>query len=105
MGQQNQNPTKGKYCTKPCGGEVKCPFRKDALRGWLGKKIEAILGADTFVCHKNHSKQCAGHMLLLGDDNIFVRLAKILNEPLDLKGRELVFDTKEECIHHHSKIE
>jgi len=46
--------------------------------------------------------QCAGHMLINDERNEFVRLAKRLNIPLDLSGRDLVFDTRVQCIEHHN---
>ena len=85
---------------KPC---AQCPFRKDTLKGWLGaRRMTEILAADTFVCHKKTDLQCAGHMLIKGDENSFVRLAGRLGIELTLSGRELVFDSKQECIQHHS---
>jgi len=85
-----------------------CPFRKDCLKGWLGKKrMTQILNADSFVCHKTTDgdrldrKQCAGFMLLKENGSTFVATAKALGIPIDLKGRELVFDTVEDCINHH----
>lgn len=84
----------------PCG---QCPFRKDTLEGWLGKdKIENILTARSFVCHKDTGLQCAGHMLIKGDENDFVQLADRLGLATHLRGRELVFDTEKECVDHHS---
>lgn len=84
---------------KPCKD---CPFRKDALIGWLGKdRMTEIIDQDSFVCHKKTDLQCAGHMLLLEEQNAFVQLAGRMGIPLILKGRELVFDTVEECIDHH----
>lgn len=71
--------------------------------GWLGReRMSEILAADSFVCHKNNDMQCAGHMLINGHDNAFVRLANRLSIPLDLVGREQVFESKEACIEHHS---
>lgn len=63
--------------------------------------MEEILEADTFVCHKNNDLQCAGHMLIKGGDNAFVRLAGRLGIELPLRGRSLVFDTEEDAIEHH----
>ena len=89
---------------KPCAN---CPFKTDALKGWLGKeRMTEILAADSFVCHKTidgkrERLQCAGHILIKGDENQFVRMAKQLKIPLKLSGREEVFATKEECIKHH----
>lgn len=85
-----------------------CPFRKDSLKGWLGsERAKEIAESDSFVCHKTTKgktedrKQCAGHMLLVGDNSSFVRLASRLRIPIDLRGRELVFNDKSEFIDHH----
>jgi hypothetical protein len=79
-----------------------CPFRKDSLKGWLGsKRMEGFLRDASFVCHKNTDLQCAGHMLINGSDNAFVQLAARLRIPLKLSGKDLVFDSKAECIKHH----
>lgn len=84
---------------KPCAD---CPFRRDSLKGWLGQeRMTEILGYDSFVCHKKHDKQCAGHMLIKGEQNEFVRLANQLRIPLVLSGKELIFETEEDCINHH----
>lgn len=45
---------------------------------------------------KKHDKQYAGHMLINGEENGFVRLANILNLPIELSGRELIFAAKKE---------
>ncbi len=84
----------------PCAN---CPFRKDTLKGWLGKqRMTEILAAESFVCHKKTHLQCAGHMLIKGNENIFVRTAEQMGIELTLSGREQVFDTQEQCIEHHS---
>lgn len=85
---------------KPCGN---CPFRKDSKQGWLGsKRMRDILGSSSFVCHKDHTRQCAGHMLVRGLGNQYVRAARIMGIPLELKGDDLVFETEEQCIEHHA---
>lgn len=61
-----------------------CPMRKDSLRGWLGKeRMQEIMQSDSFVCHKDTSKQCAGHMLIKGNENVFVATAKSMSIELD----------------------
>jgi len=87
---------------KPCS---QCPFRKDSLPGWLGEKRAAEIAASSaFTCHKTNKPrlQCAGHMLMLGNKNDFVRLARRLGAPVVLTGRELVFESSELFIKHHS---
>ena len=44
-------------------------------------------------------------MLLKGNENSYVRLANRLDVDLQLQGRELVFDTKDQCIEHHKSME
>lgn len=88
---------------KPCDS---CPFRKDTMQGWLGKgRMEEILNSGSFTCHKTKDTnrlQCAGHMLIKGNENDFVQLANRLRINLNLTGKELIFDTKEDCIKHHT---
>ncbi|MGP9633774.1 DUF6283 family protein [Halomonas sp. AOP43-A1-21] len=89
------------YIKKPCRD---CPFRKDAMEGWLGeKRMAEIVTAESFVCHKKTDHQCAGHMLLNGAENGFVWLARHLDIPLSLSGRELVFESRSDCIEHHTR--
>lgn len=84
---------------KPCRD---CPFRKDSLEGWLGEaRMRDILNQSSFVCHKKTDRQCAGHMLLV-KHNAFVQVASRLGYTLELSGRELVFETEEDCIQHHA---
>lgn len=87
------------HIKKPCRD---CPFKKDTLRGWLGEeRMTEILAADSFVCHKKTDMQCAGHMLINGLENGFVRLASRLHITLDLTGKDQVFESKAACIAHH----
>lgn len=78
-----------------------CPFRKDSMRGWLPRRIKQIIESDSFVCHKNNSLQCAGHLILMKESNQFYRLAKALGLDLGLKNEHLIFDSPEDCIKHH----
>lgn len=87
------------HMKRPCAD---CPFRKDTLKGWLGeKRMTSILEDSRFVCHKKTDMQCAGHMLIKGSDNDFVRLAGQMGIKLELSGRELIFDDSQACINHH----
>lgn len=94
------------HCTKPCKN---CPFKKDTMKGWLGEeRMKGILNQNSFVCHKTtqdeniETLQCAGFMLIKENESEFVRTAKRFNISLNLKGKELVFESKEACINHHS---
>lgn len=79
-----------------------CPFRTDCLKGWLGaERAKEISDADKFVCHKNNKRQCSGSMQMNKEGNLFVRIAKFKNIPLELSGKEKLFDSKEEMIEHH----
>lgn len=73
------------------------------MQGWLGKdRVTEILAADSFVCHKKTDMQCAGHMLINGQDNAFVRLAGQLRIPFDLTGSAQIFESKAACIENHT---
>lgn len=85
---------------KPCKD---CPFREDSMEGWLGEvRAKEIAEAPNFVCHKNTSLQCAGHMIMRGQKNEFVRLAARFDIDLGLKGDILVFDDVQDFIDHHA---
>ncbi len=87
---------------KPCDGKIKCPFRTDCLSGWIGEeRIKEIIDGESFVCHKNHNLQCAGHLILKKEKNVFYQMAKRMGVNLNLKGFGLVFKTEQECINHH----
>jgi len=94
------------YREAPCSN---CPFRKDSLKGWLGKeRIQEILVQSSFVCHKttrnNKTRlQCAGHMVLRRNGNIFFELANRLDANFSLSGGDIVFQTESQCIEHHKK--
>jgi hypothetical protein len=96
------------YMNKPC---AHCPFRKDSTKGWLGKnRATEIAEADSFVCHKttggslSSRKQCAGHMLLLQEQNSFLRTMKGFGIPYKLEGNELIFDNILEFTNHHNYV-
>ena len=94
-----RQPTKLPHMKAPCRD---CPMTKQCPPGWLGsKRMSEILQQGSFVCHKRTDLQCAGHMLLQGQDNDFVALARRLDMLLDLRDRARVFDTAAECIAHH----
>jgi len=85
---------------KPCKD---CPFRKDSLKGWLGKeRMAQILKDSVFVCHKKQDLQCAGHMIIKKEGNDFYSLAGRLNLNTGLSGHDLVFDSEVDCIDHHT---
>jgi len=73
------------------------------MKGWLGAaRMKDILNQGSFTCHKtNQALQCAGHMIIRGERNDFVQLANRLGHPLNLSGKELIFETEEELINHH----
>ena len=89
------------HCTKPCG---ECPFRTDSMEGWLGEeRMSGILEQGSFTCHKtNKGLQCAGHMIIKGEQNDFVALANGMGIDLDLSGKELVFQNESDLIAHQA---
>lgn len=87
------------YQNAPCKN---CPYLKSAPKGWLPHRIEEDVVSDSFVCHKRNDLQCAGHMILLKERNVFYRTFLILErQKPDLRNQELVFDSVEECVKHH----
>ena len=89
------------HCTKPCG---ECPFRTDSMEGWLGEeRMSGILEQGSFTCHKtNKGLQCAGHMIIKGEQNDFVALANHMGIDLDLSGQELIFQNESDLIADHA---
>jgi len=89
------------YMKRPCSN---CPFRKYTLKGWLGKsRIEEIIKAESFTCHKTNKKmQCAGHMIMMKEDNEFYRLMKAMNLSIELKGEDEIM-TPEQTIKRHDR--
>lgn len=92
---------------KPCKN---CPFRKTTLQNWLHKEtVKDIVETDSFVCHEtidNDRKQCAGHMLLMGNNNVFIRLLRAMQmtDTIDnlMQHRHLIFDSIQDFAEHHS---
>lgn len=88
------------YQKAPCSN---CPFRKDSLKGWLGKeRMTDICSTDSFACHKRNDLQCAGHMALLGQASAFVRIMNALGFTPEIRNTHQVFDDIQDCIDHHS---
>jgi len=86
---------------QPCKGQIQCPFLKTCMPGWLGKEgAEEIVNYDSFVCHKDNTTQCAGHMLV-SKNNKAVVLSRMLKLPLS--GHDDVFQSEEEFIEHHTR--
>lgn len=97
------------YQERPCSS---CPFRKTSPSlHHLGDRMAQIIASSTHTCHKTQDVpgrpplQCAGHMLLKGEQNLFVQFAQRLGFSLALTGRELVFKTPEDALIHHDSAE
>lgn len=92
------------YMSAPCAG---CPMRKDTLKGWLGfDRMTEIMNQRSFVCHKNKTRQCAGHMIIRRDENDFYQLAVRLSlmNPDQLKNNKgIIFESPADCIAHHAR--
>lgn len=101
---------------KPCAN---CPFKKDTLKGWLGKERATEINRDvmtdkTFHCHKtlqdkSNKKICAGSMILLEkqkglDSNFIFRIGKHLGliSEIDKSEFDKVFDNSSDFIEHHT---
>jgi hypothetical protein len=94
------------HMKKPCNN---CPYRKDVEPFVRPERMEGLMKDDTFVCHKtiqgemSDRKQCAGHMLLLKNKNLYYNLAEKLGIELGLSGEELVYDSEKDCLEAHKK--
>lgn len=99
-----------------------CPFKKDTLKGWLGESraedlVKSIIHEEkTFSCHKTtgvlgnepkDTQMCAGALLLILKElpgHRMLRIAEHFNmlDTSEVRGKDLVFDTAEDFIKHHS---
>ncbi len=89
-----------KQHTKPCGD---CPWRKDALAGWLGSRtadewLRSAHGEDAMYCHTRLGPQCAGAAIYRANVCKKPRDPEALKLPAD---REKVFTTPREFKDHH----
>lgn len=85
------------YRKKPC---KKCPFLRENVSSYSFPKArkKEILDSDSFICHETlnkEKKQCSGHMIIKGSDNIFMQTSRIFNIELKLKNRDNVCTEKE----------
>lgn len=90
------------YAKGPCG---QCPFRKESLKSWLGGvRASEIANSTSFVCHKNTTLQCAGHMVVCENNNEFVKSAEAMfGEKIQIKNMAVLFDTPDQFINHHER--
>lgn len=87
---------------KPCSD---CPWRRDALRGWLGSAtpmewVQIAHGESYVECHTLLTKQCAG---------LAVYRANVCKSPRDPSimrldsDKEKVFSGPQEFLTHHTR--
>lgn len=86
--------------TRPCGD---CPWRRDALVGWLGSMsadewLKSAHGEDVADCHTRQGQQCAGLATYRANVCKVPRDSKTLRLPSD---REAVFAGPREFREHH----
>ena len=96
-----------------------CPFRKDSLKGWLGKEkatriaTEVLERDQSFPCHKtvdysqgiggqvtDKTQICAGSILLHEKEGRPNYIYRFLDA--DVTGSELIVDSKNDFISLHS---
>ena len=97
----------------PCGN---CPFRKDALQGWLERRAEDIIKnitdrGQSFICHKTLGRDveqhCAGAATLLykiDQPNALMQISERLGHidwDTHLLNKELTVDSVKEFIDIH----
>lgn len=88
-------PTLRLHKRKPCKD---CPMRKDAS-GAISQHLGInIITASSFTCHKTkdpNRRQCAGHLIMMREENEYYLNAKELNIDLKLRGKELIMNKKD----------
>ncbi len=87
---------------KPCSD---CPFRRDALPGWLGgdtpEYYTRLAQSDLLIhCHTKLGPQCAGAAIYRANIGKVPRDRKVLRL---LPDKMTVFSWPTEFINHHSK--
>lgn len=87
----------------PCGD---CPWRKDALPGWLGTMtpeewLRAAHGEDRIDCHTLEGPQCAGAAIYRANVCKHPRDPELLRLPFD---RDLVFDDPRKFLAYHKGL-
>lgn len=92
---------------KPCNN---CPFKKNIMPGWLGaKRMQNIIEQDSFVCHKTaygkdkNKRQCAGHIHINKQKNVFYRTALAFGIKIKIKESDTLFGNVDKCIKHHKR--
>lgn len=96
-------PTKRQH-KKPCSD---CPFRRDALAGWLGGQtpehfMRLAMSDSPEPCHATIGPQCAGIAIFRANICKVPRDPEVLQLPRD---KEAVFAWPNEFIEHHTKGE
>lgn len=96
---EEARPAKGQH-RSPCSD---CPWRRDALNGWLGsipkeEWIQDAHGEVKIECHTLIGAQCAGVSIYRANVCKSPRDPDILVLPAD---RERVFATPKEFLEHH----
>lgn len=87
--------------SRPCGD---CPWRRDALPGWLGGAspahwISLVLSDEQVPCHTLTGAQCAGAAIFRGN------ICKLPRDRGNLRlkaDREAVFSHPQAFLDHHS---
>jgi hypothetical protein len=92
-------PARGQHA-RPCGD---CPWRRDALPGWLGSLspeawVAAARGEAIAECHTRTGAQCAGFAIFRTNICKVPRDPEALRLPAD---RETVFATAPEFLNYH----
>jgi hypothetical protein len=86
--------------TKPCSD---CPFRGDAIRGWLGGHtgewfVTLAQGDGIYRCHTTVGPQCAGLATFRAN------ICKVSRDPIVLRVKQdevNVFSSAQEFLDHH----
>jgi hypothetical protein len=102
LGRTLKQPTK--QPVKPCSD---CPWRRDALPGWLGSStaeewVHCAHSESPMHCHVFPQFHCAGAAIYRSNTGKLLRDAKAFKLPVDKK---LVFDSPYQFLEYHTNIE
>lgn len=89
------------HCNKVC---KKCPFKKNTEKSsYTTVEVEKMNQMSSMGCKMNSHKECAGHMLMNWNRNIYVNISRRLKEDLTIQGREEIFSSYEMMLNHYKK--
>lgn len=98
-----RNNQKRTHCSEPCPS---CPYRTDAdKKAYTREEIAFENSQVSMGCRREQNAECAGHMLMNGNKNFYVRILQRIEPDYELSGRELIFKDAKSLLAHYPKQE